>query len=294
MKHRVMLVALLLAILVLPPRQNAGAVNLDYQRGDVMVSLESGPVEWRLPDGTLNRMLAGPVAGTGEGLAFDAAGNLYVTRWCIGSCIGGNTVELYDTFGVSHGSVGTGYDCSPHAIVFDGAGNAYVGQAGCTGTILKFGPGFSGPIDTFAAAPELAGVFWMDLAADGCTMVYTSYGPNVKRYDVCARMQLPDFNVAPLPGGAAQDLRVLSDGGVLVSSGQVIARLDPNGALAQTYSAPSETFWSGLDLAGDGTFWVGNYESSNVFRFNLTTGAVVSSFSSGAPMHTVVGVRVKK
>ena len=34
-----------------------------------------------------------------------------------------------------------------------------------------------------APAAEFAGVFWMDLAPDGCTMFYTSYGPNVKRYE---------------------------------------------------------------------------------------------------------------
>ena len=36
---------------------------------------------------------------------------------------------------------GSGYDCSPHAILFDRTGTAYVGQAGCSGAILKFAPG---------------------------------------------------------------------------------------------------------------------------------------------------------
>ena len=126
-------------------------------------------------------------------------------------------------------------------------------------------------------------------------MFYTSWGPSVKRFDVCAGMQLPDFNVAPVPGGAAQDLRVLPDGGVLVSSGEVIARLDASGMLTQTYGVAGEpSLWAGLDLVGDGTFWAGNYESSYVHRFDLTTGAVVSGFNAGTPAHTVVAVRVKK
>jgi hypothetical protein len=208
--------------------------------------------------------------------------------------VGGNTVERYDSLGVSQGPVGAGYDCSPHTIVFDRGGNAWVGQAGCSQTILKFAPGLTAPIAEFGAASEGGGVFWMDLAGDGCTMFYTSFGPNVKRVNVCTGTQLPDFNVAPLPGGIAQDVRVLSDSGVLVSSGAVIVRLNASGVIAQTYSAPLETFWSGLDLVGDGTFWVGNYESSNVYRFDLTTGAVVSAFNTGSPSHTVVGVRVKK
>ena len=62
--------------------------------------------------------------------------------------------------------------------------------------------------------------------------------------------------MAPLPGGAAQDVRVLPDGGVLVSSGDVVARLDASGALAGTYAVPGAPgFWSGLDLVGDGSFW---------------------------------------
>jgi hypothetical protein len=48
------------------------------------------------------------------------------------------------------------------------------------------------------------------------------------------------------------------------------------------------SFGSGYD------FWAGNYESSNVYRFELTTGAVLSAFNTGTPPHTVVSIRVKK
>jgi outer membrane protein assembly factor BamB len=272
----------------------AGAAGLTFAPGDLIVSLESGPVQWWLPNGTLNRLLVSTQIGTGEGMAFDAAGNLYVTRWCVDFlCASGNTVERFNSLGISTGTFGSGYDCSPHAIVFDRAGAAYVSQAGCTGAILKFVGGK--PVASFPVAPEMQGSFWIDLGADGCTMFYTSYGPNVKQYDVCAAVQLPNFNVATMPGGATQDLRVLPDGGLLVSSGQVIARLDASGVLVQTYSIPGEpSLWSGLDLVGDGTFWAGNYEASTVYRFDLATGAVRAGFNTGAPSHSVVGIRVKK
>ena len=147
----------------------------------------------------------------------------------------------------------------------------------------------------FPVASEFGGSFWIDLAADGCTMLYTSYGPNVKRYDVCRRAQLRDFNAAPLPGGATQDVRVLPDGGALVSSGAVIVRLNAAGVAVQTYGIPGEaSLWAGLDLVGDGTFWAGNYESSNVYKFDLASGAAVSGFNAGTPSHSVVGIRVKK
>jgi outer membrane protein assembly factor BamB len=267
---------------------------LTFQRGDVIVSLEPGPVLWYGADGTPKRLLLGTEVGTGEGMAFDAAGNLYVTRWCVdGSCSTGNTVEKYAPTGLPAGRFGSGYDCNPHAILFDRTGAAYVGLAGCSGAIVRIAAGE--PALSLPVAPDNQGAFWIDLAPDGCTMFYTSWGPNVKRYDVCARVQLADFNRASLPGGAAQDLRVLPDGGVLVSSGEVVVRLDASGALAQTYSIPGEpSLWSGVELVGDGTFWAGNYQSSNVYRFDLATGAVRARFNTGTPAQTVVGIRVRK
>jgi hypothetical protein len=111
---------------------------------------------------------------------------------------------------------------------------------------------------------------------------------------VCAGSQLPDFNVAGVPGGMAQDLRVLPDGGVLVSSGQVIARLNSDGIVTQLYEVPGEaSLWAGLDLADNGaSFWAGNYFSSNLHKFDLATGTHLASISIATPSNTVVGLRV--
>jgi streptogramin lyase len=230
-------------------------------------------------------------------MAFDAEKNLYVTRWCLPgpSCSGtGNTIEKFNVLGQSMGPWGTGYNCDPHAIVFDAVGRAWVGQAGCSRSLLTFERGAQFPTE-IPVAGDFQGVFWLDLSADRCTAFYTSFGPNVKRYDVCGRRQLANFNAAPLPGGIAQDLRVLPDGGVLVSSGQVIARLNASGQVVQTFEIPGETaLWAGLDLLDDGTFWAGNYSTSNVYRFQLATGSVVARFNSNTPQQTVVGIRVLK
>ena len=272
-----------------------GGVGGTFAPGDVFVSIEPGPVQWRRATGALVRTLTGAVPGYAEGMGFDAAGNLYVTRWRLGISpeTTGNTTEVFDVTGQPAGTYGSGYDCDPHAIVFGPGGTGYVGQAGCTGDVLKFVPGQ--PPVALPVAPDNAGAFWIDLAADGCTLFYTSWGPNVKRYDGCARVQRTNFNKAPLPGGEAHDLRVLPDGGVLVSSGDVIARLNALGTLVQTYHVAGEYRpWTGLDLIGDGTFWVGNYESSNVYRFDLATGAVLSVFNTGTAPHTVVDVLVRK
>lgn len=277
-----------------PLGNSGGLLSTEFARGDVIVSLDPGPVLWYAPDGTLKRLLLGTEPGTGEGMAFDAGGSLYVTRWCTDSaCSTVNTVEKYSTMGMPAGRFGAEYDCNPHAILFDALGAAYVGLAGCSGAIVKLAPDGT-QTASFPVAPDNQGAFWIDLAPDGCTMFYTSWGPNVKRYDVCKNAQLADFNQAPVPGGTAHDLRVLPDGGVLVASGQVITRLDASAAQVQTYEVPEPSLWAGLDLAGDGTFWAGNYQSSNVVRFDLATGAVRTSFNTNTPTATVVGIRVKK
>lgn len=279
---------------VIPPHA-AQLPSLTFGRGDIFISLEPGPVQWRRPDGSLRAVLLQTVVGTGEGMAFDANGNLYVTRWALdASRLTGNTVEKYNSLGLSLGAVGEGYNCEPHTIVFDGSGNGYVGQAGCNGSILRFDPNWTQAAE-FRAAPDGMGTFWMDLTDDGCTMFYTSWGPNVKRFNLCDGRQLADFNDRPLPGGETQDLRLLADGGVLVASGQVVVRLDARGALVQTYRAPDEeALWAGLDVLDDGTFWVGNYRTSNVYRFDLETGGVKGRFNTGTEPNTVVGIRVRK
>jgi hypothetical protein len=287
---------LLIALLV-PLCLRLQATDISFAPGDVFVSLEPGPVQWFGPDGTLRSVLVPTLSGTGEGMAFDASGNLHVTRWCVdGPCTTtGNNVEKFSVLGISMGAVGKDFNCNPHTIVFDAAGSAYVGQAGCRRTIMKFVQTEIWPTE-HTVAVENQGVFWMDLAPDDCTMFYTSVGPNIKRFDMCTDTQLPDFNAAPLPGGATHDLRVLPDGGVLVSSGQVIARLDSAGALTQTYEVPGEgALWAGLDLADNNTtFWVGNYFSSNVHKFDLDDGSHLASFNAGTPPNTVVGIRVMK
>jgi hypothetical protein len=270
---------------------NAGPVT--FAPGDVFVSLEPGPVQWWLADGTPRATLTSTVTGLGEGLAFDRSGNLYVARWRSDAMgVTGNTVEKFNSLGQSMGAVGTGYNCDPHTIAFTSADIAYVGQAGCRKTLLKFLPGQAEPIELFPAE-EAQGIFWMDLAPDGCTMYYTSVGPNVKRFDVCNNVQMTDFNITALPGAFTHDLRLLPDGGILVANGEVITRLNAAGLVVRTYQGPPEsTLWAGLDLVGDGTFWAANYFSSTIYRIDLASGSIVDSFNTGTPPNTAVAVRV--
>src|SRR5262245_57040490 len=167
---------ILLIVCLLPLPLGAQVPHVSFEPGDVIVSLEPGPVQWRLADWTLRGVLLPTSGGTGEGMGFDRSGNLHVTRWRADSLgLTGNSVEVYSPLGVPQGADSRWFNCDPHAILFDAAGSKYVGQGGCSKSILKFTSSATTPTEYFPAE-ENQGVFWMDLAADGCTMFYTSYG----------------------------------------------------------------------------------------------------------------------
>lgn len=269
----------------------AQATHQSFAPGDVFVAMRSGEVQWRHPDGTLNAILTGTVPGKAEGLGFDSGGNLYVSHYCadLSLCKTGNAFEKFNTLGVSQGQFGIDY-CMPFSILFDGSGRAYVGQSDCDG-ILELDA--SGELQrSFAADPENQGAVWIDLGNDGCTVFYTSRGQKVKRYNVCTSQQLDDFYT--LPGeDLLHQIHVLSNGDVLVASDDQILRLNPFGTVVQTYDVAGEyRLWYGVAPVGDGTFWASNYGTSNVYRFDLDTGEVLSGFNTGTPTTTVKGLAV--
>jgi hypothetical protein len=286
---------LLIGTVDVSPGMRAEAAGRNFAPGDVFVALRTGEVQWRQPDGTLNTILVGTIPGKVEGMGFDTAGDLYVSHYCADAsfCVAGNSIERFDSSGFPQGAFGSGYQCNPYSIVFDSGGRAYVGQADCTGNTLQFSA--TGAFErVFTPQPENRGSAWIDLAADGCTLFYTSQGHNVKRFNVCTGAQLPNFNAALFPGVAHQ-LRVLDDSGVIVATDNAILRLNSSGAVVRTYDVAGEPrLWYGVAAVGDGSFWASNYGSSNVYRFNLESGAVLSVFNAGTPTTTVKGLAVKK
>jgi len=270
-----------------------------------------GAVLWYIPDGSLRRKLKGPSNGQASSVAFDRAGNLYVPHWCLraggnGNCLSpNNTVERWDANGNFQRTFGSGYNCNPSSMAFDAAGNMYVGQADCTGDILKFDAAGNlvGTFDVFTPPPDGfghgRGTDHIDLARDGCTIFYTSRTRHIYRYNVCTREQLNDdvrpWNTQLLPGETAYHLVILPDGGVLVADSQVIVRLDASGNQMQTYIAPGETnFWGGVDYVDSTSFWATNAATDNVFRFDLQTGAVLARFNTGTGGLTAAGVGVRR
>jgi cysteine-rich repeat protein len=182
-------------------------------------------------------------------------------------------------------TIDTSPGISTESIVFDAAGNFYVGHAYGDFKIRKYNA--SGTfLESYSAAMDARGTDWIDLATDQCTLFYTSYGRLVKRFDVCTNTQLTDF--ATLPGyGGAYALRLLSPGdgtgGLLVADFYNIKRLNQTGNVVQTYDSPGEDFWFSLNLDPDGTsFWSGGATTGNFYRFEIDSGNILGGpFPSG-------------
>lgn len=69
--------------------QRADANHATFAPGDVFIALKTsgGEVQWRHPDGTLNKIIIGQVPGPASAVGFNSSGNLFVTRLCVdGNC----------------------------------------------------------------------------------------------------------------------------------------------------------------------------------------------------------------
>ena len=264
--------------------------------GDLFVALTNGQVQWRNPDGSLKRILTGTSDGQSSSLSFDAAHNLYVPHW-YSPITGapGNMIERFDVNGNLLGTFGGGYNCNPSSVTFDAVGNVYVGQADCTGDILKFSSA-GALVASFDVPTTVRGTDHVYLATDGCTMFYASRDKNIYRYNVCTNARLPNFNVQPLPGSSAYHLVILPGGGVLVADAEMIVRLDAAGNQVQTYNVAGQSgyLYGGVDFVGDGTFWASNGYNGNVYRFDIQTGAVLASFNTLSGDLTAAGVAVRR
>jgi hypothetical protein len=261
-----------------------------FSNGDVFVAVGNASVQWRQPNGSLIRTLQAPMANVNTaGMAFDQAGNLYVTMF------ESQTISRFDNAGNFLGTFGSGYNSDPESIVIDSQGNVYVGQADGSHRILKFDSS-GNLLAQFLVNTEDRGTDWIDLGSDLCTMYYTSEGKHVKVFDVCASQQLPDLNTSSLTGAIAYAHRLLANGDTLVADTSVIARLDDTGNTIQTYTVSGTNNFFALNLDPDGrSFWSGDLTSGNVYKFDIASGNVLLQFNAtgGASNLMVGGIAVK-
>ena len=125
-------VLMLIGLLTPAVQYAAGGV---IAKGTVMVSTGSGLVTEYDQTGTNLGQIDTTTASTyTAGSEFDSAGNFFVTDFSA------QQVTKFDPTGALIGSFGSGYSTDPESVIFDAAGNVYVGQADGTHNVLKFDP----------------------------------------------------------------------------------------------------------------------------------------------------------
>jgi streptogramin lyase len=259
-----------------------------YTVGDVFAGVGNGTIKQFSPTGALKDTLDTTSGSSDDtGMCFDSTGNLYSTNFQA------NNMTKFDNAGnVLVHPFGSGFGSAPESCVRNATGSIYVGQANDSGDILKFSAA-GAPQGSFDAATELRGTDWIDLAADQCTIYYTSEGTSVKRFNVCNNTQLSNFATG-LPGPNAYALRLLPDGGALVADTDRVVRLNSSGNVTQTYLASNydSSFLFALNLDPDGnTFWTADILTGLITRINIATGNQVTQFNAN-PSNEVAGLTV--
>lgn len=114
----------------------------------------------------------------------------------------------------------------------------------------------------------------IDLAADQCTMFAIERG-RIRRYSVCMNVNPGDF----LAATSATALRVLPDGGVLVSDGDSLLRYDRNATLVRTYTLHAGVLGAMTLADGGRTAWVAarSGNAHHLLSLDLERGTVMSS-----------------
>ncbi|MBD3339556.1 MAG: T9SS type A sorting domain-containing protein [Candidatus Lokiarchaeota archaeon] len=262
-----LIVAIFLALSLINP-----LLAHPFKKGHVFAAVGNGQFQHYDERGVLLETLDTGLGGITTGMVFDETGDFYGTNFINGSVsrFTGPSAPHYHVKLITLEP-----ECGVESILFDAAGYIYVGQADGTKCILKY-DAEGNFLQSFDVHTEDRGSDWIDLAADGRTMFYTSEGKRILRYDIIDDSQLDDFNAAPLEGEYAYALRILSDGGVLVADTESIVRLNNTGVVIQTYDVADEDHWFALTLDPDGTsFWSGGVESNNFYKFNIATGDIL-------------------
>jgi len=267
---------------VVMPQAHAVAYNV----GDVFAGIGHGKVNHFDSTGSLIETLD---SGTGStestGMCFDSAGNLFATMFQA------NDISKFDNLGgLVNGIWATLLNAHPESCLVTTGNILYAGHADGNGDIVKF-DSTGAQLDTYDVAIEDRGSDWIDLAADGCTMRYTSEGSLIKQYDVCTKTQLGNFTT--LPSQPCYAHRITGDGGGLVACTNNVYKVDNTGLVTNTYPNPDPSgFLFALNLDPDGTsFWTANYQTGNITRIDIATGSIITKFN-GSKETSLAGLAV--
>jgi uncharacterized repeat protein (TIGR01451 family) len=252
-----------------------------FVKGQVFLSTDDAMVFVFNPTGTVAQVLpSSALAGRGAGMTFDSVGNLYLTN------PNAVSVQIFTNKGAGPATFATANSglASPMSGFVDLSGNIFIGDSlgdgGNQPRLLQFTAGKGGaPANIFFPAYDLdmTPSHWVELLNDGQTVAYTLGGKTLMIFNLSDQDQHADL-VINLHGAMA--LRVLADNTILVADTDRIVRVDTNGNITKTYTIPAvAAIFQNLNLDPDGaTFWTTDQATGIVYRLNLASGAVVSSF----------------
>jgi hypothetical protein len=252
-----------------------------FQTGDVFAAINSGLVAWYRADGTFVQNLNTTNSGFTTGMAFDAAGNLYVTNFSA------SRLAVFNTMGTLTSADFASGLSTPESIVFDQSGNFYVGNLG--NGIRKYNSA-----GTFLGTVINTRVDFFDLTADQGTFRYGQEGANIPTVsNALPGVSGGNFNAVANVLNQAFAMRILPDGGLLVADNADIKRFDATGALTQTYDIGGVDQWFALNLDPDGTsFWSGSFGNGILRKFRISDGTVLQTIDTGTGSGNLFGVAI--
>lgn len=242
------------------------AMAATFVLGDVFAAVGGGLVRQYTSAGVLKDTLNTGQAGFTTGMAFDTAGNLFVTNFTAGS------VTKFNNAGVvippnPFVSPGGGVE----SLVFNGAGQLLAAHGGATkrysaaGTLLQ----------TYNHQAD-----WIDLAADQKTLFWSNEGSTIAKFDISTNTAIGNFvNIGTNGGTSAFALRILQNGDVIIAGGTKVLQYNAAGGFLGSYDVTGVDGFFALNLdSTNNTFWSGSINNQNLYRFTLGNfGANVST-----------------
>lgn len=267
----------------------ARSEGVPYEQGDLFAAVGEGRIKHFNPSGALVDTLDARQSGEGGALVFDNAGRLYAANFTA------NQVSQFDRIGSLAGTLGGRFDSHPEAIARDYFGTLYVGLNDGSRSLLKVQDG--NVVGAYTPEVENRGIDWADLDSDQCTLLYTSEGRRIKRFNVCTGEQLPDFAELPIGGDnraspttAAYAVRIRHNGEVMVATSGAVFRLDGVGQVVQTYELPGTVQLLTLNLDADlSSFWTGDHGTGRVSKVAVGSGATLSSLDAATEPGALLG-----
>jgi sugar lactone lactonase YvrE len=142
--------------------------------GDVFAASGNGRVRQFTPTGTFIQTLDTTTVGTYmTGMCFDPSLNFFATNLSAG-----DLSKMNSSGTLVNATFASGL-ASPESCVRDATGNFYISQVGGAGVRKVDATG--APLGT----SSMGRTDWIDLAADQCTLLYTTEGSTIGRWNVC-------------------------------------------------------------------------------------------------------------